>query len=61
MSLRGIAMMTNAPFPRIDAILDMPLARPHRRVRLAADRTYLKCRERCSRRSTSAPSREAAE
>ncbi|MQW89776.1 hypothetical protein GHJ82_23725 [Sinorhizobium saheli] len=54
-------MMTNAPFPRIDAILDMPLARPHRRVRLAADRTYLKCRERCSRRSTSAPSREAAE
>lgn len=40
-----IVMMTNGPAARIGEILDVPLARPRRRIELASDRTYLKCRE----------------
>ncbi|MBP1871690.1 Bicarbonate transport ATP-binding protein CmpD [Ensifer adhaerens] len=40
-----IVMMTNGPSARIGEILAVPLARPRRRIELAADRTYLKCRE----------------
>jgi nitrate/nitrite transport system ATP-binding protein len=40
-----IVMMTNGPSARIGEVLDVPLARPRRRLDLAGDRTYLKCRE----------------
>jgi nitrate/nitrite transport system ATP-binding protein len=40
-----IVMMTNGPAARIGEILDVPLARPRRRIELASDRTYLRCRE----------------
>ncbi len=40
-----IVMMTNGPAARIGEILDVPLDRPRQRLDLAADRTYLKCRE----------------
>ncbi|MFP9136769.1 ABC transporter ATP-binding protein [Devosia sp. XGJD_8] len=40
-----IVMMTNGPSARIGEILDVPLERPRQRLDLAADRTYLKCRE----------------
>jgi nitrate/nitrite transport system ATP-binding protein len=40
-----IVMMTNGPAARIGEVLDVPLARPRRRIELASDRTYLKCRE----------------
>ena len=40
-----IVMMTNGPAARIGEVLDVALARPRRRIELASDRTYLKCRE----------------
>ncbi|TCQ11893.1 nitrate/nitrite transport system ATP-binding protein [Rhizobium sp. PP-F2F-G36] len=40
-----IVMMTNGPAARIGEILDVPIARPRNRIELAADRSYLKCRE----------------
>jgi nitrate/nitrite transport system ATP-binding protein len=40
-----IVMMTNGPSARIGEILDVPLERPRKRLDLAVDRTYLKCRE----------------
>ena len=40
-----IVMMTNGPSARIGEVLDVPLASPRRRIELASDRTYLKCRE----------------
>ena len=40
-----IVMMTNGPSARIGEVLDVPLERPRQRLELAADRTYLKCRE----------------
>jgi nitrate/nitrite transport system ATP-binding protein len=40
-----IVMMTNGPAARIGEVLDVPLVRPRRRIELASDRTYLKCRE----------------
>jgi nitrate/nitrite transport system ATP-binding protein len=40
-----IVMMTNGPAARIGEVLDVPLARPRKRLELAADRSYLKCRE----------------
>jgi nitrate/nitrite transport system ATP-binding protein len=40
-----IVMMTNGPAARIGEVLDVPLERPRHRIELAADRTYLKCRE----------------
>ncbi|HET7715475.1 MAG TPA: ABC transporter ATP-binding protein [Bauldia sp.] len=39
-----IVMMTNGPAARIGEILDVPLARPRRRLELVADPTYLRCR-----------------
>ena len=39
-----IVMMTNGPAARIGQILDVPLARPRRRLELVADPTYLRCR-----------------
>ena len=41
-----IVMMTNGPAARIGEVLDVPLARPRKRLALAADPTYLKCRQR---------------
>jgi len=41
-----IVMMTNGPAARIGEILDVPLSRPRRRLELAANQTYLKCRQR---------------
>ncbi|NGN42660.1 ABC transporter ATP-binding protein [Mesorhizobium sp. CGMCC 1.15528] len=40
-----IVMMTNGPAARIGEVLDVPLDRPRKRVELASDRTYLRCRE----------------
>jgi nitrate/nitrite transport system ATP-binding protein len=40
-----IVMMTNGPAARIGEVLSVPLARPRRRLDLATDRSYLKCRE----------------
>jgi len=39
-----IVMMTNGPAARIGDILDVPLARPRRRLELVADPVYLRCR-----------------
>jgi len=41
-----IVMMTNGPSARIGEVLDVALARPRKRLSLAADPTYLKCRQR---------------
>jgi nitrate/nitrite transport system ATP-binding protein len=41
-----IVMMTNGPAAGIGEILDVPLARPRNRLELAANATYLKCRQR---------------
>jgi nitrate/nitrite transport system ATP-binding protein len=41
-----IVMMTNGPAARIGEILDVPLARPRKRLALAGDQTYLRCRQR---------------
>ena len=41
-----IVMMTNGPAARIGEILDVPLPRPRKRLELAANATYLKCRQR---------------
>src|SRR6266567_1115626 len=41
-----IVMMTNGPSARIGEVLDVPLTRPRKRLSLAADPTYLKCRQR---------------
>jgi nitrate/nitrite transport system ATP-binding protein len=41
-----IVMMTNGPAAHIGEVLDVPLARPRRRLELAANQTYLKCRQR---------------
>ncbi len=40
-----IVMMTNGPAATIGEVLEVPLERPRRRLDLATDRTYLKCRE----------------
>jgi len=41
-----IVMMTNGPSAQIGEVLDVPLARPRKRLSLATDPTYLKCRQR---------------
>jgi nitrate/nitrite transport system ATP-binding protein len=41
-----IVMMTNGPSARIGEVLDVPLARPRKRLELATNSTYLKCRQR---------------
>jgi nitrate/nitrite transport system ATP-binding protein len=41
-----IVMMTNGPSARIGEVLDVPLPRPRKRLDLAANTTYLKCRQR---------------
>jgi len=41
-----IVMMTNGPSAQIGEILDVPLARPRKRLELAGKATYLKCRQR---------------
>jgi nitrate/nitrite transport system ATP-binding protein len=40
-----IVMMTNGPAARIGEVLEVPLGRPRKRLELAGDRSYLKCRE----------------
>jgi nitrate/nitrite transport system ATP-binding protein len=40
-----IVMMTNGPAARIGEVLEVPLGRPRKRLELAGDRAYLKCRE----------------
>jgi nitrate/nitrite transport system ATP-binding protein len=39
-----IVMMTNGPSAGIGQVLDVPLARPRRRLDLATDATYIRCR-----------------
>src|SRR3982074_3013249 len=41
-----IVMMTNGPAAHIGEILEVPLQRPRKRLALAGDATYLKCRQR---------------
>jgi nitrate/nitrite transport system ATP-binding protein len=41
-----IVMMTNGPSAHIGEVLDVPLARPRKRLELAANQAYLKCRQR---------------
>ena len=41
-----IVMMTNGPAARIGEVLDVPLARPRRRLAVASNPTYLKWRQR---------------
>jgi nitrate/nitrite transport system ATP-binding protein len=41
-----IVMMTNGPAARIGEVLDVPMARPRKRLELVADQTYIKCRQR---------------
>jgi len=41
-----IAMMTNGPAAQVGEILDVPLVRPRKRLELAANAIYLKCRQR---------------
>jgi len=41
-----IVMMTNGPAARIGEVLDVPLARPRKRLDLVTDPTYLRCRQR---------------
>jgi nitrate/nitrite transport system ATP-binding protein len=41
-----IVMMTNGPAACIGEVLDVPLARPRKRLALAGDAEYLKCRKR---------------
>jgi len=40
-----IVMMTNGPAARIGEILSVDIARPRRRVELASDPEYLRCRQ----------------
>ena len=41
-----IVMMTNGPSARIGEVLEVPLVRPRKRLELASNATYLKCRQR---------------
>jgi nitrate/nitrite transport system ATP-binding protein len=41
-----IVMMTNGPSARIGEVLEVPLPRPRKRLELAANPAYLKCRQR---------------
>ncbi len=41
-----IVMMTNGPAARIGEVLEVPMPRPRKRLELAADSTYIKCRQR---------------
>jgi nitrate/nitrite transport system ATP-binding protein len=41
-----IVMMTNGPAARIGEVLDVPLARPRRRLELSSNSIYLRCRQR---------------
>jgi nitrate/nitrite transport system ATP-binding protein len=41
-----IVMMTNGPSARIGEVLDVPLARPRKRLELSTSTAYLKCRQR---------------
>ncbi|MFC5068342.1 ABC transporter ATP-binding protein [Flaviflagellibacter deserti] len=40
-----IVMMTNGPSARIGEILDVPLARPRKRLELVSDAAYIRCRQ----------------
>jgi nitrate/nitrite transport system ATP-binding protein len=41
-----IVMMTNGPAARIGEVLEVPMPRPRKRLELAADSMYIKCRQR---------------
>jgi nitrate/nitrite transport system ATP-binding protein len=41
-----IVMMTNGPSAHIGEVLEVPLPRPRKRLELASNATYLKCRQR---------------
>jgi nitrate/nitrite transport system ATP-binding protein len=41
-----IVMMTNGPAAHIGEVLDVPLARPRRRLELSSNAIYLRCRQR---------------
>src|ERR671915_2169809 len=40
-----VVMMTNGPAARIGEVLDVNLARPRKRLEMAANQSYLKCRQ----------------
>jgi len=41
-----VVMMTNGPAARVGEVLEIGMARPRRRLELAADASYIKCRQR---------------
>jgi nitrate/nitrite transport system ATP-binding protein len=41
-----IVMMMNGPAARIGEVLEVPMARPRKRLELAADTAYIRCRQR---------------
>ena len=41
-----IVMITNGPAATIGEVLEVPLSRPRRRLELAANQTYVRCRQR---------------
>jgi nitrate/nitrite transport system ATP-binding protein len=41
-----IVMMTNGPSARIGEVLEVPMLRPRKRLEMAANPAYLKCRQR---------------
>src|SRR5512134_2491454 len=41
-----VVMMTNGPAARIGEVLEVPLARPRKRLELATNAAYLRCRQR---------------
>ena len=41
-----IVMMTNGPAATIGEVLEVPLPRPRKRLEMASNQTYLKCRQR---------------
>jgi nitrate/nitrite transport system ATP-binding protein len=41
----SIVMMTNGPAAQIGEVLEVPLARPRRRLEVTTSPTYLKCRQ----------------
>ena len=45
LALTGLAQ-ANGPAARIGEVLDVPLQRPRKRLEMAANQTYLKCRQR---------------
>ena len=60
-----IVMMTNGPAARVGEVLEVPMARPRKRLELIGDAVYLRCRQRVLEflyaRHRAAPTLQAAE